>query len=82
MRWRTIDEVNRLKIDDKGLKATPGGGPRALLGSPLSPNRLIFGQHGHEHKWSNVVRPFMVVQGWLHPRGRRMILQIANMVME
>ena len=29
MRWRTVDEVNRLKINGKGLKDTPGGGPRA-----------------------------------------------------
>ena len=40
MRWRTIDEVNQLKINDKGLKATLGGGP-------FSPNSLIFGQHAH-----------------------------------
>ena len=47
MRWRTVDEVNRLKIDGNGLKATPDDGPSAPAGGPLSPNRLIFGQHAH-----------------------------------
>ena len=47
MRWRTIDEVNQLKINDKGLKATLGDGPRTLASGPFSPNCLIFGQHAH-----------------------------------
>ena len=82
MNWRTIDEVNGLKIDGKGFKATLSGGPRApavtyfhqTASSLDSMHTSTSGAMSCVHLWRFKVS---CIQGW-----RRMITRIIDVAME